>query len=153
MRAAQFKANLILTYSSYIPYTAYNLQVRSGSQNCWPLWTFNWTIGPVLPQARTLDRTMVRFSCIQVQTMVLNWTLPSLGRQEWLTKAWHTMCTTTPKLPHGVVPLVSPSQLLCSQLTFMGSFSFARSVGEVCHWQRPDIFPQSQRENHNFWRS
>ena len=71
--------DLILTYSIYVPYTTYNLQVRTGSQNRWPLWTSNRTIGPVLPRARTLDRTTVRFCCVQVRTTVPNWTLPSLG--------------------------------------------------------------------------
>ena len=46
--------------------------VQTGSQNCWPLQTSNWTISPVLPQAQILDQTMVRFCCVQVQTMVLN---------------------------------------------------------------------------------
>ena len=53
--------------------------IRTGSQNCWPLQTSNWTISPVLPQAWTLGRTKVRFCCIQVRTMVPNWTLPSLS--------------------------------------------------------------------------
>ena len=46
--------------------------VRTGSQNCWPLRTSNRTISPALPQARTLDRTTVRFCCVQVRTMVPN---------------------------------------------------------------------------------
>ena len=52
--------------------------IWTSSQNCWPLQTSNWTISPVLPRAQTLDWTTVRFCCVQVQTMVPNWTLPSL---------------------------------------------------------------------------
>ena len=40
--------------------------------------TANRTIGPVLPRARTLNRTTVRFGWVQVRTRVLNRTLPSL---------------------------------------------------------------------------
>jgi hypothetical protein len=80
MQAAQFKVNLILNYSIYIPnlHIIYRfVQVRTSSQNHWPLQTFNRTIGPVLPWAQTLDPTMVRFCLVQVQTTVPNWTLPS----------------------------------------------------------------------------
>jgi hypothetical protein len=54
MRAARFKANLILTYSSYIPYTAYNLQVRSGSNQFEPVLKIAGHSGP-------LTGPMVRF--------------------------------------------------------------------------------------------
>ena len=40
--------------------------------------TANQTIGLVLPRARTLNQTMVRFGWVQVRTRVLNRTLPSL---------------------------------------------------------------------------
>ena len=52
--------------------------VWTGSQNQQGFRTLDRTIGSVRPQTRTLDRTRVRFSKVQVQTKVQNWTLPSL---------------------------------------------------------------------------
>ena len=51
---------------------------RTGLAITSQLRTANQTIGPVLSRAQTLNWTTVRFSWVQVQTTVLNQTLPSL---------------------------------------------------------------------------
>jgi hypothetical protein len=44
--------------------------VRTHSPFWGPVWTLNWTLGPVLAHWRTLDRTSVRFLKVRVRTSV-----------------------------------------------------------------------------------
>ena len=43
--------------------------VQTGSKNHWPIWTSNWAISPVLPQAQNSDQTVDRFCGISMDNV------------------------------------------------------------------------------------
>ena len=56
--------------------------VRTGSPGSGPPPDRNWTLGPVQPRCRILDRTWVRFTEVRVRTKVQNRTAASLDTEQ-----------------------------------------------------------------------